>query len=238
MTCCRYRRHIICRHIFGNHRPGVLGSKWLLIACIRYFRRLLWSDYHHLTLALNIMQKTSHLCDNWVYRNAVTPDRWQWHLILPIVACDLTKNFNWFILSLLVMTPTFCGSISPNAMMCSLPYFLNTLRLGQNGRRFAYDTFKRIFLDENVRMSIKISLQFVPKGPINNNPALVQIMAWRRSGEKPFSEPMMVSLLTHICVTRPQLVKRVDRTIDVICHVILRTKLTVLSKTVKTIFFS
>ena len=80
----------------------------------------------------------------------------------------------------------------------------NTLRPRQNGRRFADDTFKRIFLNENVRFSIKISLKFVPKGPINNNPALVQIMAWRRSGDKPLSEPMMVSLLTHICVTRPQ----------------------------------
>ena len=29
-------------------------------------------------------------------------------------------------------------------------------------------------------------------------------MAWRRSGDKPLSEPMMVNLLTHICVTRPQ----------------------------------
>ena len=64
-----------------------------------------------------------------------------------------------------------------------------------------------IFLNENVRLLIKISLKFVPKGPINNNPALVQIMAWRRSGDKPLSEPMMVSLLTHICVARPQWVK-------------------------------
>ena len=56
-------------------------------------------------------------------------------------------------------------------------------------------------------MSIKISLKIVPKGPINNNPALVQIMAWRRSGDKPLSDPMMVSLLTHICVTRPQWVE-------------------------------
>ena len=83
----------------------------------------------------------------------------------------------------------------------------NTLRPRRNGRRFADDTFKRIFLNENVRISIKISLKFVPKGPINNNPALIQIMAWRRSGDKPLSEPMMVSLLTHICVTRPQWVK-------------------------------
>ena len=82
--------------------------------------------------------------------------------------------------------------------------WLNTLRPRQNGRRFADDMFKRIFLNENIRISIKISLKFVPKGPINNNPALVQIMAWRRSGDKPLSEPMMVSLLTHIWVTRPQ----------------------------------
>ena len=83
----------------------------------------------------------------------------------------------------------------------------NTLRPRQNGRRFAEDTFKRIFLNKNVRISIKISLKFVPKCPINNNPALVHIMAWRWSGDKPLSEPMMFSLLTHICVTRPQRVK-------------------------------
>ena len=88
----------------------------------------------------------------------------------------------------------------------SQPQWVNTLRPRQNGRHFADDTFKRIFLNENVRISIKISLKFVPNGPIDNNLALVQIMAWCRSGDKPLSEPMMVSLLTHICVTRPQCV--------------------------------
>ena len=81
---------------------------------------------------------------------------------------------------------------------------LNTLGPRQHGRHFAGDTFKRIFLNVNVIISIKISLRFVPKGPINNIPALVQIMAWRRLGDKPLSEAMMVNLLTHICVTRPQ----------------------------------
>ena len=81
---------------------------------------------------------------------------------------------------------------------------VNTLRPRQHGRHFADDTFKRIFLNENVIISIKMSLKFVPDGPINNIPALVQIMAWRRLGDKPLSEPMMVLLLTHICVTRPQ----------------------------------
>ena len=50
-------------------------------------------------------------------------------------------------------------------------------------------------------------LRFVPKGPANTIPALVQIMAWRHPGDKPLSEPMMVSLTTHICVTRPQWAK-------------------------------
>ena len=74
------------------------------------------------------------------------------------------------------------------------PYgqWVNTLRPRQYGRHFADDIFKCIFLNENIWISIKISLKFVPKGPINNIPALVQIMAWRRPGDKPLSEPMMV----------------------------------------------
>ena len=63
------------------------------------------------------------------------------------------------------------------------------------------------FLNENVWISIKISVKFILKGPINNIPALIQIMAWRRPGDKPLSESMMVRLPTHICVIRPQCVK-------------------------------
>ena len=74
----------------------------------------------------------------------------------------------------------------------------------QNGYHFSDDTFKRIFFNGNVKISIKFSLKFVPKGPINNIPVLVQIMAWRRPGDKSLSEPIMVWLPTHICFTRPQ----------------------------------
>ena len=81
---------------------------------------------------------------------------------------------------------------------------LNTLRPRQNGRHFPDDIFKCIFLTENVCISIKISLKFAPKVPINHIPALVLIMAWRRPGDKPSFEPMMLCLLTQICVTRPQ----------------------------------
>ena len=102
------------------------------------------------------------------------------------------------------MSPRWHSCNNPNNFSCSDIRCFNTLRPRQNGRRFADDTFKRIFLNENVRISITFSLKFVPKGPINAIPSLVQIMAWRRSGDKPLSEPVMVSLLTHICVTRPQ----------------------------------
>ena len=50
-----------------------------------------------------------------------------------------------------------------------------------------------LFLKRKYANFDKISLKFVSKGPINNIPALVQIMAWPRPGDKPLSEPMMVS---------------------------------------------
>ena len=87
------------------------------------------------------------------------------------------------------------------------PQWVNTLRPRRNRRHFADDISKCIFMHENVWISIETSLKFVPKGPIKNIPGLVQIMAWRWLGDKPLSEPMMVRLLTHICVTRPQWVK-------------------------------
>ena len=69
--------------------------------------------------------------------------------------------------------------------------WINPLRPRQNRRHFADDVFKCNFLNENVWIPIIISLKFVPKGPINNIPALIQIMAWRQTGDKPLSEPMM-----------------------------------------------
>ena len=71
---------------------------------------------------------------------------------------------------------------------------LKTSRPTQDGNHFPDDIFKFIFLNENVEISINI----FPNGPINNNPALAQIMAWRRPGDKPLSEPMMASLQSHM----------------------------------------
>ena len=86
-------------------------------------------------------------------------------------------------------------------------FILNSLKPRQNRRYNADDIFKCIFLNENVWFPTKTSLKFVPKDPINTIQALVLIMAWRRPGDKPLSELMIVSLRTHLCVTRPQWVK-------------------------------
>ena len=100
-------------------------------------------------------------------------------------------------------------------------YSPNTLRPRQNGRHYADDIFKCIFLNEHVWFPIKISLKFFPKGQINKIPALVKIMAWRRPGAKPLSEPMMVNLTTHICVIRPQWVKLVVLVVSRVSHFIM-----------------
>ena len=57
---------------------------------------------------------------------------------------------------------------------------------------------------KNIWIPIKISLKFVAMSPVSKMSALVQIMAWCRPDDKPLSEPRMVCLQTHTCVTRPQ----------------------------------
>ena len=72
-----------------------------------------------------------------------------------------------------------------------------------------HELFIYLFIswNENIWISIKISLNFDPEGQINNMLTLVPIMAWRGPGDKPLSEPITVNLLKRICVTRPQWVK-------------------------------
>ena len=50
---------------------------------------------------------------------------------------------------------------------------------------------KCIFLNENDRILTQISLKFVPRSQIDNKSALVQVMAWCQTGNKPLPEPMM-----------------------------------------------
>ena len=52
-------------------------------------------------------------------------------------------------------------------------WIINSISPGQNGRHFANDIFKYIFMNEKSCLFIEVSLKFVLKGPIDNNPALV-----------------------------------------------------------------
>ena len=103
-----------------------------------------------------------------------------------------------------VIVPSFASNQLNNL---SLRYILTHWGRDKMDAIFQTTFFKCIFLNENVWISLKISLKFVPRVPVNNIPALVLIKAWRRPGNKPLSEPMIVSLPTHICVTRPQWVR-------------------------------
>ena len=98
-------------------------------------------------------------------------------------------------------------ALTPRSVLYETVWWWKTLRPRQNGHCFPDDICKCIFLNEDVWMPTRISLKFVPKDPTNNIPALVQMMAWCPQGDKPLSEPIMLSLLMHICVTWPQWVK-------------------------------
>ena len=74
-------------------------------------------------------------------------------------------------------------------------WFFNSSSPIQNGRHFADSIFRCIFVNEKFYILSKISLKFVLKGPIDNKPALVQVMAWCQTGDKPLPEPMLTQYI-------------------------------------------
>ena len=69
-------------------------------------------------------------------------------------------------------------------------YLLTHLPLDKMATILADDNFGYIFLNENDRILIQISFKFVPRSSIDNKPALVQVMAWCQTGDKPLPELM------------------------------------------------
>ena len=61
----------------------------------------------------------------------------------------------------------------------------------QNGRHFVDDIFRCIFVNEKFCDLIESTLKIVHKGPVDNNTALVQTMAWHQISDRPLSEPML-----------------------------------------------
>ena len=92
-----------------------------------------------------------------------------------------------------------------------------SLRPRHKGRHFPDSIFKWIFLNENVWISIKISLKFVPRCLINNIPSLAQIMAWHRTGGKPLSKPM-IAMYTGIFMHHSALMSWIEILLRIMLH--------------------
>ena len=108
-----------------------------------------------------------------------------WHVSItfePVLGFrkDYPESF-WIICLIL---PPSCQVVNDNRV--------NALGTRQSGPHFADDTFKMISTNENYCILNQIALQLISKDLINERPSLVEIMIWRRAGDKPFSEPMMV----------------------------------------------
>ena len=144
---------------------------------------------HHIQSSIVLLGRSSSAQNNY-------PNQWCTYACVPRPQVVNRQNWTNFV--------TIYRSNIHKSRGLRPVWIINSLRPRLNRRPFADDIFKCIFFNENIWIPIKISLKFVPNGSINNIPALVQIMAWRRPGDKPLSEPMMVNLPTHICVTRPQ----------------------------------
>ena len=55
--------------------------------------------------------------------------------------------------------------------------------------------FNNIYLNKDDRIPIQMSLKYVFTIQIDNNPVLVQVMAWRRTGDKPLPGPVMTQFI-------------------------------------------
>ena len=162
--------------------------------------RLRISDFHISCIGLIYFRQVKVHSDKWFLQSTCPTDKCNQFeiskpgvekvaVLISILKILISKEM-WK--KLLVQTQSCCP------WMEGLASVFNKLRLGQNVHHFPDNIFKCIFLNENIWISIKISLKFVLKSPNDDIPALVQIMARHRPGDKPLSEPMMVSLLTHI----------------------------------------
>ena len=165
-----------------------------------------WSVFICLSLFSYIFSRNELACHHTINYKPLSRypiDAW-WHMYVSnnsvyklvnmlgrmITASTIVILFtNWWRIS--------AASMLSNALLRLL--VSNALGPGQNGLHFPDEIFKCIFVNENIWILIKVSLNFVPYGKINNISALVQIMAWRRPSDKPLSEPMMAEF-TDACM--------------------------------------
>ena len=156
-----------------THIPLVPGSRWPRFC--RQYRVKFCRIFIKQTWWMLCLTNSSIIKNQSVWRKSYKGIKWSIFL----------KNFQY---SLLWFTDLICSVFH---------HFLpvNSSPCGQNGHHFADNIFWHIFWNEKVISWIKISLKFVHKGPIDKSPSLIQIMAWRRIGDRPLSEPMLTRFI-------------------------------------------
>ena len=150
----------ICIDVFQALPLGsvcLMSGAWYVISVTTWGRK---EDFANTMISwhVNSFRITDTLWGDPLVIQLITLTKGQWcgALVLPLMSSSTIGQaiYRWF------ETPR-------------RPCHFNTLRPRQDGRHFPDGIFKCIFLNENVLISIKISLKFVPNGQINNIPALV-----------------------------------------------------------------
>ena len=201
-----------CDRTISPHSRGK-GSHGSLIM---YVKRLVWqgrcdsSDGHfrlfHSILAQSLRQAIDLSAMRAAGARATKPGPcnclviWHRHLQAPrhrdkgvcVTWCRYVVLCKWLPVSMCFqhsLTTWYSLSTKARAQLYNFPRnIFNSSPPGQNDGHF--EVFKCMFLNDNVNISIQIYLNLVPRSSINNKPALVQVIAWRRSGNKPLPEPM------------------------------------------------
>ena len=116
-------------------------------------------------------------CWQWCYVYCIScPDPWLNHIFTPIWPQTFVCFFNpWERIISIFLCAELFQLISPWTKW--LPFWQTT--------------DSNAFLLMKTSSLIQISLNFVPRGPVNKKPALVQVMAWCHAGNKPLHEPML-----------------------------------------------
>ena len=142
--------------------------------------RPLWRQSNDVLNILNIVINPGQYYFRWWFFSYSAPSHYpkQYRLI---IICNYGHKLRWN-LNILFQQNAFRCAVCKTAYGLSLPRYMhvdqftprvNSSPPGQNGHHFADDIFRCIFLSENICIFIKISLKFVSKGSMDNNPVLV-----------------------------------------------------------------
>ena len=112
-----------------------------------------------------------------------------------VIDGNLTTDSTSIYRYIVATNTNLAGNAKPHHNRYSLSHTSSSLKLTIECELYCYSLdialscfASFIFLNENCYILIQILLKFVGNGPNNKKSSLVQIIAWRRSGNKPLSE--------------------------------------------------